>query len=325
MFLDERQRLLLQNSYFQLGVAVALLLLYLITKSPFFGLLTALAIVAMVLLELSEGIRNNGWKSELWDIAVTVIAALVAWFALQAVLSTPTPISAVVSCSMVPELNRGDMIIVKGETNYIGNEITASPADAQALFRNPIVAFSNKAMEVNGSMFSYCQNVNDTPTCSLFYNNPELFIERRGPFAFTYGRCYRASTSSSDVLFTEPCTVSVSYKNQTVSVQGDRSSDTVVYAPKQNDLFSLSGDIVHRSVVKVIAGNATYLLTKGDNNEIFDIQFYSNAIGGMFNTPTSPDQVRGRVLFRIPYLGYYKLFLVGYVTEDAICGTKLIK
>jgi len=325
MFPDERTRLLLQNSYFQVGVAVALLLLYVITKSPFFGLLTALAIVAMVLLELSEGIRNNGWKSELWDIAVTVIAALAAWFALQALLSTSTPISAVVSCSMVPELNRGDMIIVKGETNYAGNEITASQADAQALFRNPLVTFNEKTMEVNGSMFSYCQNVNDTQTCSLFYNNPEMFYERRGPFVFTYGKCYRVGTSDANILMQEPCVTSVSYGTQTVNVQSDRSSDTVVYAPKKNDLFSLYGDIVHRSVVKVIAGNVTYILTKGDNNNIFDIQFYSDAISGMYNTPTSPDQVRGRVLFRIPYIGYYKLFLVGYVTEDAVCGTKLIK
>ena len=189
MLCGEKLRLLLQNSYFQVGVAVALLFLYIITKSPFFGLLTAVAIVLMVLLELYEGIRKNGWKSELWDIAVTVAVALAAWFALQFFLSTSTPISAVVSCSMVPELNRGDMIIVKGEGNYSGNEIIADQADAQALFRNPTVAFNDKTMEVNGSMFSYCQNVNDTSTCSLFYSDPGIFYERRGPFVFSYGKC----------------------------------------------------------------------------------------------------------------------------------------
>jgi hypothetical protein len=325
MFPDEKLRLLLQDSYFQVGAAIALLLLYIITKSPLFGLLTALAIVAMVLLELSEGIRKNGWKSELWDLSITVIVALVAWFALQAVLSTSTPISAVVSCSMVPELNRGDMIIVKGESSYSGNGIAASPADAQALFRNPTAYFGNKTMEVNGSVYSYCQNAGDNETCALFRNNPELFSERRGEFVFSYGRCYRAGTSNSDVLSAEPCIVSVSYKNQTVNVQGDRSGDTIIYAPKRTDIFSLYGDIVHRSVVKVIAGNVTYLLTKGDNNNVFDIQFYSNAISGMFNTPVSPDQVKGRVLFRIPYLGYYKLFLSFYYQEDSVCGTKLIK
>jgi signal peptidase I len=315
---------LLQNSYFQVGVAAFLLLLYLLTKSAVFGFLTAVAIVLMVLVELSEGVKKNGWRAELKDIAITVAVALVAWFALQFALSTPTPISAVVSCSMVPDLSRGDMIIVKGEQSYAGNQISASYVDAKALFGNPTAYFGNRTMEVNGSVYSHCMNADGNETCELFRSSPALFSERRGNFIFNYGRCYRASTSSSDVLSAEPCIVSVSYKNQTVNVQADRSSDTIIYAPKRTDLFSLYGDIVHRAVVKVDAGNETYILTKGDNNNVFDIQFYINSIG-MHNTPVSPDQVKGKIVLRIPYLGYYKLFISMYLEEDSICGTKLVK
>jgi hypothetical protein len=322
--MDQKLVALLQNSYFQVGLAAFLLLLYLLTKSAIFGFLTAVAIVLMVLVELSEGIRKNGWKAELKDIAATVVVAIVAWFALQFALSTPTPISAVVSCSMVPDLSRGDMIIVKGEQSYTGNKIAASYSGAQALFRNPTVYFGNETMEVNGSIYSHCMNADDNETCNLFYSNPALFSERRGEFIFNYGRCYRASTSSSDVLSAEPCVVSLSYRNQTVNVQADRSSDTIIYAPKKTDLFSLYGDIVHRAVVKINAGNETYILTKGDNNNVFDIQFYLDSIG-MFNSPVSPNQAKGRIVFKIPYLGYYKLFISMYLEEDSICGTKLIR
>jgi signal peptidase I len=321
---NENLKLLLQNSYVQAGVAIALLLFYVMTKSAVFGLLTIVAIVGMVLLELSEGVKKNGWKAELWDIGITVAAALVAWFALQFVLSTSTPISAVVSCSMVPDLSRGDMIIVKGGGNYSGNGIFASDADAQALFGNPIVNFNGSAMEVNGSMFSYCQNADDNATCRLFYQSPELFSESRGLFNFTYSKCYRVGTSDKSIIFQEPCITSVSYKNQSVDVQADRSSDTIVYAPKKTDLFSLYGDIVHRAVVKVVTENGTYMLTKGDNNNVFDIQFYLDEIG-MRNTPVNPEQVKGKILFRIPYLGYYKLFLSFYLEEESVCGTKLIR
>jgi signal peptidase I len=306
----------------QIGVAAALLLLYVLTKQPIFGILTAIAIVALVIFEVYEGIKANGFRHELWETGITVGIAVLAWFALSFVLSTPTPISAVVSCSMVPELYRGDMILVQGGAAHSANLISVSPGDSQYLFSNPTVSFNGKSMTVNSSMYGYCYESGDVATCSLFNNNPSAFVEQRGPFTFTYGKCLRQSLSGNSIMVQEPCVMGLSYKNQSVDVQGDRSSDTVLYAPKPTDLFALSGDIVHRAVVEIKDGSSAYFLTKGDNNNVFDIQFHSLAYE-RFNTPVSPEQLKGKVLFHVPWLGYYKLFLVGFVTEDAVCGTKL--
>jgi hypothetical protein len=306
----------------QVAVAAALLVLYVATKQPIFGILTAVAIVALVIFEVYEGIKANGWRHELWETGITVGVAVLAWFALSFVLSTSTPISAVVSCSMVPELYRGDMILVEGGAAHSGNSISVSPGDSQYLFSNPTVSFSGRNMTVNSSMYGYCYESGDAATCALFRSNPSLFVEQRGPFTFTYGKCLRQSLSGSDIMVQEPCVTMLSYKSQSVDVQGDRSSDTVLYAPKPTDLFALSGDIVHRAVAEINDGNSTYFLTKGDNNNVFDIQFHSAAYEKS-NTPVSREQLKGKVLFHVPWLGYYKLFLVGYVVEDAVCGTKL--
>jgi hypothetical protein len=314
----------LNSIYVQLFIILFLLFLYVITKLPLFGLIAALVLFLMVILEFYEGIRKNGWKKEAIETLKTIAIAVILWIALTLVLSTSSPISAVVSCSMVPDIARGDMILVKGESSYSSNMINATESDISALFSNPTVFFNNRTIAVNGSIYNHCYSSNDKETCNLFFSNPEIFIEKRGNFTFRYSQCIRADAGTNDILLTEPCITEVSYNNVSIDVQHDRSSDIIIYNPKPSDLFGRYGDIVHRDVIKIITENSTYLLTKGDNNNVFDIQFYSDSLG-LGNSPVLKDQVKGKIIARIPYLGYYKLFISFYLDEDRICGTKLVK
>jgi len=87
-------------------------------------------------------------------------------------------------------------------------------------------------------------------------------------------------------------------------------------------LFSQVGDIVHRAVFRMSVNGQYYYLTKGDNNPILDAQVYDypDSLG---NVPIAQKNVKGRMLFRVPLLGYYKLVISGYFKEDPQCSTQL--
>ncbi len=48
------------------------------------------------------------------EIATAFIAALLFWFALSFILNTAKPLNVVTSCSMLPDIQRGDLVIVQG-------------------------------------------------------------------------------------------------------------------------------------------------------------------------------------------------------------------
>ena len=82
------------------------------------------------------------------------------------------------------------------------------------------------------------------------------------------------------------------------------------------------GDIVHRTMFEINADGKVYYLTRGDNNPILDLQVYdySRDLG---NSPVPSGNSRGKVILRVPYLGYFKLFISGYLQEDSQCKTQL--
>ena len=57
------------------------------------------------------------------------------------------------------------------------------------------------------------------------------------------------------------------------------------------------------------------ILTKGDNNPIYDLQAYDYT-RQMGNSPITPSQLKGHVILRIPYLGNLKLFISPQILAD---------
>lgn len=306
-----------KNSYLQIGLLALFLLFYIITKNSIFGILFAVTLIATVVLEVWMGSKTQGWKAELKDTAITLAGIVVLWFILTLVLNSSVPINAVVSCSMLPNVERGDLILVQGADPQ-GYVVNLSPEELAALqsTETTISAGTLGEFKLNGSIYSYCSQHKDQ-VCSLFVANPEIFTETRGPFTFNYGTCTRID---GNIELLTPCVESVSFKGETYYT--NLSHDVIVYGPPKGDLYSYTGDIIHRLFFKVNSEGNTYYLTKGDNNPVFDIQVYDYSVQ-LGNKAPSQGDYKGLILVQIPYLGYPKLFISGFVSETVNCGTTL--
>ncbi len=84
-----------------------------------------------------------------------------------------------------------------------------------------------------------------------------------------------------------------------LSLHPGEPGDVVVYEP--NPPVAGTDLIIHRALVQVNASDGTFYLTKGDNNALVD-----QATG--LNAP-SLKSIHGKMLFRIPLIGYLKLLL----------------
>ena len=314
---------------FQIAVLFGTLLLFLITNSIFregglsflptlFAILIVIEIFAFVGMEVKDGARKHGWTHEIVDTVIALAVAVAIWYGLSFVLNTATPVSGVVSCSMLPNLQRGDFVIVQGAP-VKAYEIEMSRNEFESLSSSPaIIQYGNQTKAINGSLFPYCLGSPKSEMCSYFIQSPEGIIEKKGPFTYRYERCPIALSNGASG--SEPCLKSVTFHGREYLT--NFSNDIIVYQPKAGDLYSLIGDIVHRTFFRISVDGETYYLTRGDNNPILDIQVYDYG-RGLGNSPVPQSNLRGKVIGRIPLLGYFKLFISGYFKEDAQCKTQL--
>jgi len=286
--------------------------------SPLLGLLVAVEIFWFVTLEVKEGAQKHGWKHEVVDTLVALAVAVMIWFGAQFILSTSTPISAVVSCSMLPNLQRGDFVIVQGAPAG-AYEIEMSKAELDSIYSSSSSAsYGENNVTLEGSLFSYCVTDSKSAMCRAFVMSPESFIEKKGPFTYRYERCDLRYSNGSQAYM--PCLRSVAFRG--TEYLTNLSHDVIVYQPVSGDPYSSIGDIVHRAFFKIDADGKTYYLTRGDNNPILDLQVFDYR-RGVGNHPVPQESVRGKVISRIPFLGYFKLFISGFFSEDAQCRTQL--
>jgi signal peptidase I len=321
----------LRKPHIQLAVLLGTLALTLITNSMFgdtrhplnfvpflLGISIVFEIVFFVTLEVRDGAQEHGWKHEVMDTLVALVVAVGIWFGASLLLNTGTPLSAVVSCSMLPNLQRGDFVVVQGAP-VRAHEIsmTAEELDSLTSSRSEIT-YGEKNASLDGSLFTYCLSDPYGELCSAYRSSPQSVVEKKGAFTYRYERCNLTLTNGTGGSM--PCLKSVTFKGEEYLT--DFSNDVVVYQPSQGDVYSQIGDIVHRVMFKISVGNETYYLTRGDNNPILDMQVYDYG-SGRLNHPIPQKGLRGKVIGRIPLLGYFKLFLSGYFQEDSQCRTQL--
>jgi signal peptidase I len=286
---------------------------------PFlFGILVVVEIAYFVGMEVKDGANKYGWKHEIVDTVVALLIAVGVWFGASVLLNTGSPISAVVSCSMLPNLQRGDFVIVQGAP-VKAYEINMTQDEFDSLTNSPaFISYGTKNLSINGSIFPYCLNYRQSEVCQAFIYNPESLVEKKGVFTYKYQRCGLAFSNGSAAAM--PCLKSVTFYG--TEYLANFSNDIVVYQPFTGDIYAQVGDIIHRAMFKINVGGKAYYLTRGDNNPLLDIQVYDYQTG-MSNHPFSQQQLKGKVLGRIPFLGYFKLFLSGYFKEDSQCRTQL--
>jgi len=319
---------LLRNPPFELLVILFTLALYVISlgvfppEEPggtavvplFLAGLVFIEIIFFVGLEIKEGAEKKGWKHEALDTLLAVVVAIVLWFGLGFVMNTSTPISAVASCSMLSAFERGDFIIVQGSAPHAYG-ISLTPAELEALTGPVVIEHGGEQYYSDYPIFNYCQCRPGEALCAAFRENPGAFSEKAGPFTYHYGECgvsYRNGVKGKG-----PCLEYVEFRG--VRYYQNISNDVIVYAPREGDYYYGVGDIVHRVFFRIESDGRTYYLTKGDNNPIMDIQNYHCSLPEIRNRPIPEENLRGKVIFRVPYLGYLKLFVSGLWGEDEQC------
>ncbi len=299
-----------KNKNVVLGGFIFLLVVYIITKSLLVGIFTALSLFLYIYLDFRTSIRSHGWKHEAKELIIAIIIALVIWFGLGFILHTSSPVNAVVSCSMLPVLQRGDLIILYGG-EPVGPVVELDDSDIQNITPLAKVFYKDKFItEVNGSLLIHCVETGfKEDYCLMFRRDPGEFYELHGPVKFKYGVCKKKMIDDGRIVSTI-CVRGLEVGNLSEDLFPNPAllnQSIIVYTPKKGDLFSSTGDIIHRVILILRDSNGdVYYLTKGDNNPISDLQMCSNE---RCNSIITQDQYKGKVLFRIPYIGYVKLVL----------------
>ncbi|VVB73983.1 Uncharacterised protein [uncultured archaeon] len=258
---------------------------YLLTRHILLAFLSGVSLISIFGLDILVGASTHGVKDELMELAKAVAVALVIWFGITVILSTSSPISGIVSCSLLPAYERGDMIILRGVP--IG-EINSPTVDLTAEELASIYRIANPPCGTIGPITYNCAE-----SC------PRVTFPGGKP-ASASQRCVRSITINSS--------------SANATYDENLSNDVIVYAPSVKGKY-IAGDIIHRVFLKLRVDGKYFILTKGDNNDFMD--------ASAFDIISQAD-VKGRVLFRIPILGYLKLFISGYFAEPIGCDTALL-
>ncbi len=307
-------------------VLVVMFISYILFQSAWFGailgILVFVLIIAIFVMELSHGVKEEGYKRNVMEIVAAVVVVLVLWFGLKALLHTNSPIDVVPSCSMLPALQRGDMILLSG-INQTGIEaplVNVSPTAWDRTLNNlSSESLQCVAYKKIGSQLYVSQLVE--PGYSVGLVETGGINVRVVPNNTTVGGLIGYGCGTADIKFQngtvghEAYTKSVTVGNHII--EGDSNNTIVVYETVPQDLFYKLGDayVVHRVYAVVDAGGTYYALTKGDNNPGLDIQYS--------NYPPNMSQIEGKVIGSVPYLGYMKLILSGSYKEPSGCNSTL--
>jgi len=294
---------ILADQNFVYGLIVVFFALYFITGVWLFGVFIGLSILWAVVLEFWLGAKENGWKNEIKETLIALALALLVWFGAGFMLQTPSPLNAIVSCSMLPHVSRGDMVVLRGDR--LQAPLVDVPS-VEGIGNAAVYQDGALVANLNGSVYAYCTQKKFDTICNQFIRSPGNFTEKQGPLTIGYDKCEIVYPKSGQKQV-GPC---VSY----LEVGGVRytdnlSNDVAVYQPGKDEYYSRVGDIIHRAFIKLRTPDGKeYFLTKGDNNPVFDFQVYDSA-SGEGNLPVEMSRYKGRILFAVPYVGYLKLFI----------------
>jgi hypothetical protein len=306
------------HSSLVLGAAALLCLAaYVSLHSPVFGVAAVALLVVAVAVDLlfsgeGEGARAGGknsrkprgeWKRLAIEVGATIAVAVAAWLALCVALQTSSPLNVVTSCSMLPSLERGDFVVLQG------GGVNAFEASVPFRLRN---AFTQSvALDARGQGKRYYL------TYSTFLVDED---GEPGSFAnYSFADCVRvplgssanaasAATAASGEL--QACASGASVNGVFFDAR-DNENDVVVYEAQPAQY----GLVIHRVLARLRAPDGVVYLTKVDNNQFADQQL------GISVVPESA--VKGRVIGRIPFVGYFKLLLFGQFEFPPGCDSTL--
>ncbi len=305
---------------------------YAVTSIVLIGAVAFVVLIITLASEFKFSVKEEGMRRSMYDIMTAIVAVVVIWIILIILLGTSSPVNVVASCSMLPTLHRGDLVILRGIPNMTSflkshdiSTVNVSPQEMNYTISNMNSEFL--------AFFAY--NPSNTSKIGEIVNIPDPRVQLYNTKCIdTYtvsgqpqdiSKCavqsqgnnlirYNYSIESVDVAgITQyiPQTNRITIGNTTINE--NYSNPIVVYQTTTNDSFS--GDIVHRVFAAIRAGSNYYLLTKGDNNGGLDIQF--------LNYPVKSGAVLGYVVADLPIVGYLRLIISGQLSTPAGCNSTI--
>ncbi len=238
------------------GLLALSVLSFSLTRNPAFAIAGFVFLVAL----FAHDILPTKWNREEListgrELLYAVALAVGVWLGLQFVLGTTAPLDVVTSCSMLPNLERGDMIVVQGKR----------PQALEVSFNSSVEEFLKQV------------KLGKNP-CTLRVGGTPIQVA---------------------------CTTYLIHNGTEFSQK--RDSDVIVFDATPR----FYGLIVHRVFARLSNGTHEFYLTKGDNNFGIDQE--------LSFTPIPPQDVKGVVVARLPFLGFLKLFLFMQFEEPQGC------
>ncbi|MCL5419971.1 MAG: hypothetical protein M1354_03800 [Candidatus Marsarchaeota archaeon] len=307
-----------------------LIVVYALHNSIIIGIAVFALIVIILAIELKHSISKEGIRKSVIDIAIALGAVAAFYVAAAIILQTPSPIDVVSSCSMLPVLQRGDMVLIHG----IGNMSSFLASHKVPVVNVSSAAFNSFIGNISSEFLAFYSYVpGDRSMISQFagsnspiglYNMECLSRYSELGQPGNYYRCYVSGAAQRGNLIRYNYSIGNMSINNTVReivytssitiantvISENYSNPIVVYRTNGSDVFT--GDIIHRVYAAIDSGGRYFLLTKGDNNPVLDIQDE--------NYPPSANGIVGYYMGGIPYVGYLKLIISGQIAPIPQCG-----
>lgn len=320
--------------YAMYAVLVALIVFYIISRSVIVGILAFLSFFIVIALELRNSLVSEGAVKTVRDVIIAVVAAVVLLWVIPALaFHTSSPVDVVVSCSMLPVLHRGDLVLLHGMENasqFIEENriplVNVSQSSFYGMVNNMGAEFTEPFAYFNGN---YSNISTAMPPGSVYgIGTYSLDCLSRVPRSL-YAECRETNASLQSNLIkynysianlSTPAGMEQTVYVSSIEIGSTRipenySNPIIIYQTTPEDYFS--GHIIHRVFAAMKVGNTYYFLTKGDNNPVLDIE--------SLNYPVNASQVIGYVAYDVPYLGFPALIIKGQVGNVPGCNQTIIR
>jgi signal peptidase I len=294
------KKISLSDIFFLLGFLS--ILIYVFLRVEFLPILVFAFFVLSIYFDIKEGVKKSGIFGYLKDFLISILIIVCFWIISMIILQTPSPYNAVASCSMLPELQRGDAIVLrKVNITKVAPVVNVDTSFIQDLFSE------FEKQEVCAACNETICSIAQVPKNSRFvvYSYKEKRIVQP-KLNITCGECTKIYSNGS--IEKIPCFKFVTIGNR--KIYPEKNNSIIVYETSGEDF--MQGPIIHRAVVVLNASNNYFVLTKGDNNPNLDFQY------GV--APKNSSSIIGEEIFKIPILGYAKLFLFGQFSEPSGCN-----
>ncbi len=311
---------------------------YALTSSVAAGAAAFALVIIILFYEFKQSVKEAGAKGTLMDIAKAIAIVVIIWVVLILVLGTSQPVNVVASCSMLPNLNRGDLVLLHGvsnvttflESNHIPI-VNVSQAQFSRMYNNMSSEFLAyfAYYKSNPSDIGYIGNFSNSSYAIGLYNTKCIDYYSYHSEPLNYGKCRVANNYQGSNLIKYNYSIGKAVINGTVqdavytsqvtiantTIIENYSNPIVIYSTTSSDYFS--GDIIHRVFAALKVGNSYYILTKGDNNPGLDMEFG--------NYPINESSIIGYKIASVPIVGYLKLIISGQLGAVAGCNQVMLR